>query len=189
MEEFYVTSRTENRNDRYRIPKQDVKDRKTKISILPIKEGREKYVTVYKDFCWEFDSCFYYDEKKSIIKFTPCSDPYRLKHKGNIEEIVEEVKAIKTNKYIPLLQSENPYTEKDILLELSETDDIKILKDLARDEGAPQEILLKLSKKEETYLDVAKNQSTSSDILSIMCDIYFHSNENNSKGSFNKRRY
>ncbi len=44
MEEFYVTSRTENRNDRYRIPKQDVKDRKTKISILPIKEGREKYV-------------------------------------------------------------------------------------------------------------------------------------------------
>lgn len=172
MEEFYVTSRTENRNDRYRIPKQDVKDRKTKISILPIKEGREKYVTVYKDFCWEFDSCFYYDEKKSIIKFTPCSDPYRLKHKGNIEEIVEEVKAIKTNKYIPLLQSENPHTEKDILLELSETDDIKILKNLARDEGAPQEILLKLSKKEETYLDVAKNQSTSSDILSIMCDIY-----------------
>jgi len=63
------------------------------------------------------------------------------------------------------VQSRNSGTEQDILLMLSESDDTNVLKNLAANAVAPHDALLRLSKRTETYLAVAKNPSTSNDIL------------------------
>ncbi|MGH4049962.1 MAG: metallophosphoesterase [Clostridium sp.] len=171
MEEYYVTSRNEKTDDKYKIPNKSVKERKTGIVVFPDKSSDEKVVMVLKDYCWS-NEWFYFDKKKSRIKFPIYTGYYKVVHKSSLENIVTEAKQIKVNKHIPYLQSKNPNTAKDMLLKLSGSDDINILKNLADNEGTPQNALLKLSKIKETFMAIAKNPSTSEVILLNMCDMY-----------------